>query len=249
MLSFSQTGFHPLQFNRSFSTLSNHRQLKSHYDLQQVTLLEEPCIVVDVNDKVLGMKSKKDCHLFTNNSQGILHRAFSVFLFNTQGDLLLQRRSPAKITFPGYYTNSCCSHPLYIPAELTENDTVGVKIAAQRRLEFELGIQKKQIPIEKFDYLTRIHYCAAAENPWGEHEIDYILFIKADVDLNLNLNEVSEHRYVSLQEFPQFYKSLATDGISVTPWFQLITSNFLLHWWKNLSNIDAIKDLNTIHRL
>ncbi|KAG0420515.1 hypothetical protein HPB47_003452 [Ixodes persulcatus] len=70
------------------------------FDPTQVQLLEEQCILVDEQDRVLGSGSKKDCHLMTNINKGLLHRAFSVFLFNSKDELLLQQRSDAKITFP-----------------------------------------------------------------------------------------------------------------------------------------------------
>ena len=75
----------------------------------------------------------------------MLHRAFSVFLFNTSGELLLQQRSDAKITFPGHFTNTCCSHPLNIAGELEDEDAVGVRRAAQRKLKHELGITAEQV--------------------------------------------------------------------------------------------------------
>lgn len=65
-------------------------------------------------------------HQMTNINNGMLHRAFSVFLFNQKGELLLQQRSDAKITFPGYWTNTCCSHPLYFEIELEEKDQKGI---------------------------------------------------------------------------------------------------------------------------
>ena len=75
----------------------------------------------------------------------MLHRAFSVFLFNTRGELLLQQRSDAKITFPGHWTNTCCSHPLSVAGELEETEAMGVKRAAQRKLQHELGIMPPQV--------------------------------------------------------------------------------------------------------
>ena len=115
------------------------------YDGEQVGLLSEECILVDENDKVIGSDSKKNCHLNVNIEAGKLHRAFSVFLFNSEGKLLLQQRSKAKITFPGLVTNTCCSHPLNFRAELEEKDCLGVRRAAQRKLEHELGIPPKQV--------------------------------------------------------------------------------------------------------
>jgi len=109
----------------------------------------------------------------TNIDKGLLHRAFSVFLFNSKNELLIQQRATEKITFPDMWTNTCCSHPLGIPgeggAELAEA-VAGVKRAAQRKLDHELGIKAAQVPIEDFKFLTRIHYKAASDGKWGEHE-------------------------------------------------------------------------------
>ena len=110
-------------------------------DSTQEKLLEEPLIMVDESDAVKGYQTKRDCHLKANIIEhGMLHRAFSVFLFNKEGDLLLQQRSDKKITFPGYITNSCCSHPLHNDEELEEYGNIGIKKAAKRRLSYELGI-------------------------------------------------------------------------------------------------------------
>lgn len=117
----------------------------SNLDATQVSLLKEECILVDENDRVIGSESKKNCHLNSNIRAGMLHRAFSVFLFNTKGELLLQQRATAKITFPECFTNTCCSHPLYHPSELEEEGNVGVRRAAQRKLKHELGIPNDQV--------------------------------------------------------------------------------------------------------
>jgi isopentenyl-diphosphate Delta-isomerase len=87
-------------------------------DFNQIRLMEEMCILVDKDDSPIGPVTKKECHLMTKINEGLLHRAFSVFLFNKEGKLLLQQRADEKITFPGFYTNTCCSHPLYIPLEM-----------------------------------------------------------------------------------------------------------------------------------
>lgn len=112
-------------------------------------------------------------HLMVNINQGLLHRAFSVFLFNSKNQLLLQQRAVGKITFPDMWTNTCCSHPLGIPGEggsdLSEA-IAGVKRAAQRKLEQELGINSTQVPLFMFKFLTRIHYKASSDEKWGEHE-------------------------------------------------------------------------------
>ncbi|KAH6699670.1 NUDIX hydrolase domain-like protein [Leptodontidium sp. MPI-SDFR-AT-0119] len=188
----------------------------------------------DENDKPIGNLSKKICHLMTNIERGLLHRAFSVFLFNSKNELLLQQRATEKITFPDMWTNTCCSHPLGIPSETgidLQESLMGVKRAAQRKLDQELGVNAALVPIENFNFLTRIHYKAASDGRWGEHEIDYILFIKADVDLQPNLNEVRETKFVTAD----YLRSMFNDSnLKFTPWFKLICNSLLFEWWERL---------------
>ena len=117
----------------------------SSLDETQVQLLAEECILIDESDNVIGSDTKKNCHLNDQIEAGKLHRAFSVFLFNSAGKLLLQQRAPAKITFPEYFTNTCCSHPLYRKGELEEEGAIGVRRAARRKLEHELGISQDKV--------------------------------------------------------------------------------------------------------
>ena len=114
-------------------------------------------------------------HLMSNINRGLLHRAFSLFLFNpTTKKLLLQQRAAEKITFPNQWTNTCCSHPLHNALELGmdfERSIMGVKRAAQRKLGHELGIQAGEVPLENMRFLTRVHYLSpSGEGVWGEHE-------------------------------------------------------------------------------
>ena len=115
-----------------------------------------------------------------NIDAGLLHRAFSVFLFDSDNRLLLQQRASEKITFPDMWTNTCCSHPLGVPGE-TGSDLAasvqGAKRAAQRKLDQELGIKAEQVPLNDFRFLTRIHYKAPSDGKWGEHESKTPLFI------------------------------------------------------------------------
>ena len=111
----------------------------------QEQLLEEKCILINDQDEVIGEATKRECHLNSNIKKGMLHRAFSVFLFSNNKELLLQQRSDEKITFPGRFTNTCCSHPLSCPQELEENDFLGVRRAAQRKLHHELGIKASEV--------------------------------------------------------------------------------------------------------
>lgn len=207
-------------------------------DAEQRRLMTEQCIIVDENDRVLGSGSKEQCHQMKNIDAGLLHRAFSLFLFNSDGRLLLQQRSKQKITFPSRWTNTCCSHPLYFPEELEEPNHVGVKRAAQRKLEHELGIPRGTIPLDDFHFLTRIHYKAHSDNTlWGEHEVDHILFVQKDVEVKINENEVEATRYVSKHELVKMIKDGNLEGGFITPWFEMIARNFLYHWWDNLALI------------
>jgi isopentenyl-diphosphate delta-isomerase len=108
-----------------------------------------------------------------NINKGMLHRAFSAFLFRpSDGKLLLQRRAAEKITFPNTWTNTCCSHPLHglQDSDNEEDGELGARRAASRKLEHELGIPRSKTPVNEFQYLTRIHYLAPSDGVWGEHE-------------------------------------------------------------------------------
>jgi len=129
----------------------------------------------------------------------MLHRAFSVFLFNSEGKLLMQQRAAQKVTYPLFWTNTCCSHPLNLPDEISEENQIGnnsyikivenaigmsilltkehytvffpgVKRAAIRKLQHELGIPSKQLTVNDFKFLTRLHYKSEYDDEWGEHE-------------------------------------------------------------------------------
>ena len=86
-------------------------------DAEQARLMEERVVVVDKDDKVVRYASKKETHLNENISTGLLHRAFSLFLFDKDNRLLLQQRAAAKITFPSHWTNTVCSHPIHFTLE------------------------------------------------------------------------------------------------------------------------------------
>ncbi|PGH13621.1 isopentenyl-diphosphate delta-isomerase [Polytolypa hystricis UAMH7299] len=221
------------------------------YDEEQIRMMEEMCIVLDDNDQPIGSASKKTCHLMTNIDRDLLHRAFSVFLFDKDNKLLLQQRATEKITFPDMWTNTCCSHPLGIPGETgtgLDEAVEGVRRAAVRKLDQELGIKAEQIPLEKFEFLTRIHYKAPSDGKWGEHEIDYILFIQADVELTINPNEVRDSTWVSADELKKMFEE---PGLKFTPWFKLICNTFLFDWWSKLGTeeFEKFKNDRTLHRM
>ena len=228
--------------------------LLAGYDEEQIRLMDEMCIVLDNDDMPIGSASKKACHLMSNIKQGLLHRAFSAFVFHPQTKkLLLQQRATEKITFPDMWTNTCCSHPLAHPAETGNGDlqsnVEGAKRAAQRKLGHELGIPSHQVPVSDFSFLARIHYLAPSDGNWGEHEIDYILFIEADVTLNINENEVRDTRWVSADELRQMFKDVETKSgkdknLKYTPWFRLICESMLFAWWDKLAE-GKLKDVES----
>ena len=231
---------------------------------QEDLMITDECILLDNDDSIIGHVNKKESHIFSNEQpRGRLHRAFSVFLFDNEGKLLLQQRASDKITFPSVWTNTCCSHPLSgqspneadTPEQVADGSVPGVKAAAVRKLLHELGIKASDVPISSFKFITRLHYWAAdvvthgEHSPWGEHEIDYILFIKADVKLNLNKEEVEASKYVTLKELQAMMH--VNSGMLWSPWFRIIVDSFLIHWWKDLDRTLTTNDLTdykTIYR-
>jgi len=216
-----------------------------NYDSSQVDLLKEECITVDDCDVIQGRASKMDCHLKSEGPP--LHRAFSVFLFNRNNELLMQRRADSKILFPRHFTNTCCSHPLFTEAETVEENQLGVKLAARRKLFQELGIPGHQIPIEEMKFVTRIRYRADSCERWAENEIDYILFIKCQekVTVDYNANEVESFIWVGLDDLDKFAQEWP-----LSPWFKkMLESGKLRHWWSNLDKLDSVAQPDVIHNL
>ncbi|XP_058102514.1 isopentenyl-diphosphate Delta-isomerase I isoform X1 [Magnolia sinica] len=186
-------------------------------------------------------------------SENLLHRAFSVFLFNSKNELLLQQRSATKVTFPKVWTNTCCSHPLYRDSELIDENFLGVKNAAQRKLFDELGIPAEDLPIDQFVPVGRMLYKAPSDGKWGEHELDYLLFIVRDVHLHPNPEEVADVKYVNRDQLKELLRKAdaGEEGVKLSPWFKLVVDNFLLKWWDHLERgtlAEAI-DMKTIHKL
>ncbi|KAB5512355.1 hypothetical protein DKX38_029383 [Salix brachista] len=238
------------------------------------------CILVDENDRVVGHDSKYNCHLWENILKGnALHRAFSVFLFNSKHELLLQQRSKTKVTFPLVWTNTCCSHPLYRESELIDEDVLGVRNAAQRKLFDELGIPAKDVPVDQFSPLGRILYKAPSDGKWGEHEqslqlpvmiafysllicrshisfnfaVDYLLFIVRDVSVNPNPDEVADIKYVNQDELKELLRKAdaGEEGLKLSPWFRLVVDNFLFKWWDHVEKgtLEEAAEMKTIHKL
>ncbi|CCK71568.1 isopentenyl-diphosphate delta-isomerase IDI1 KNAG_0H01540 [Huiozyma naganishii CBS 8797] len=222
-------------------------------DEEQVRLMAENCIVVDWDDTVVGAGTKRACHRMENIAKGLLHRAFSCFLFNSRGELLLQRRASEKITFPMLWTNTCCSHPLCVEDEM--DGVEGAQTACVRKLEHELGIPPQEVATRgSFHFLNRIHYmapCGGDDNPWGEHEIDYIFVYKVregqELTVNANVNEVEEYKWIGLSEFKAMLAD--TENQHFTPWFKIICKHYLFKWWGALDNIEQFENDSNVYRM
>ncbi|GLT60032.1 hypothetical protein SLA2020_328210 [Shorea laevis] len=222
--------------------------------VQRRLMFEDECILVDENDNVVGHESKYNCHLWEKIQSGnMLHRAFSVFLFNTKYELLLQQRSATKVTFPLVWTNTCCSHPLYRESELIYENSLGVRNAAQRKLLDELGIPPKDVPVDDFTPLGRMLYKAPSDGKWGEHELDYLLFIVRDVNVNPNPDEVADIKYVNREQLKELLRKAdaGEEGLKLSPWFRLVVDNFLFKWWDHVEKgiLKEAADMKTIHKL
>ncbi|PAA58696.1 hypothetical protein BOX15_Mlig009961g2, partial [Macrostomum lignano] len=197
----------------------------------QAALLSEQCILVDTSDRVLGAASKEFCHRADNVRAGrALHRAFSLFLLDSGGRLLLQRRSLLKLTFPGRWTNTCCSHPLHTADELQPG--LGVKLAAARRTRLELGLR---LPPGQMEHLATIVYQADCDSTgqWAEHEVDHVLRLRlpagANEDVQRKLwpdpNEVAATAWLADAELDDFVAERRAAGEPPTPWFELVLSS------------------------
>lgn len=159
----------------------------------------EELILVDSNDNELGFLSKQQCH----DGEGILHRAFSLFVFNTDRELLLQKRSAEKRLWPLYWSNSCCSHP---------RKRESMDVATFRRLQEELGIGARLEFVYKFSYQAKFGELGS------EHELCSVYLGKTDQSYSANANEIADARYVSRQQLEQ--ELLANPG-EFTPWFRM----------------------------
>jgi isopentenyl-diphosphate delta-isomerase len=155
-------------------------------------------ILVDDMDRPVGTMGKMEVH-----EKALLHRAFSIFIFNSKGEMLLQQRSYSKYHSAGLWTNTCCSHP---------SPGVGTLQAAQKRLAEEMGFQTE---LQKAFHFT---YKAAFENGLTEHEFDHVYIGTYNGQITPNPDEVASFCYKGL---PEIENSLKTDPAKYTSWFKI----------------------------
>ncbi len=172
----------------------------------------EELILVDELDREIGQSAKSDCHA----GNGVLHRAFSIFIFNNKHELLLQRRSAEKPLWPDYWSNNCCSHPRV--GESMEE-------AVSRRLLQELGIE---CPL---NYLYKFKYHAQYGVVGAEHEYCWVYSGRYDGEVDANETEIAEWRYIDIASLES---EMASTPESFTPWLKME--------WAQIANshLDAI---------
>lgn len=164
-----------------------------------VSFDSEELILVDRDDFEVGHLNKQQCH----DGDGLLHRAFSLFIFNKQGELLMQKRSPQKRLWPLYWSNSCCSHPRY--GEVMEEAIV-------RRLYQELGMRSDLVFLYKFIYQ------APYKNVGSEHELCWVYVGVSEDSVQANPNEVADWQFLSPAEVDH---ELAHNESRYSPWMKL----------------------------
>ena len=195
----------------------------SKLDSSQLEMMKEMCLVVDENDKVIDSVSKIDCH----RGKGIRHRAFSVLIFDSEDRLLMQQRSIEKITFPGIWANSCCSHPLDIENE-NGDEIEGVIHASKRKMFQELGIPEEVSSSWNYNHIGRFEYSCRWDDEWIEHEIDHVLIVRASPELSINENEIMDTRWLTHEEINQMLEGENEWKNSIiAPWFRMIWKHFI----------------------
>ena len=164
-----------------------------------VSFDNEALIIVDAQDRILGHGTKAELH----QGAGTLHRAFSIFLFNDAGHVLLQQRSADKPLWPEFWSNTCCSHP-------RRGESYG--IATRRRLKEELGVEA---PLR---FTHRFRYQAQFSAEGAEHELCSVYVGRIDGDPKPNPQEVSDWQWISPSALDGW---LETNPQNLTPWFKL----------------------------
>ena len=170
---------------------------------------KENVVLVDRNDNPIGLMPKLEAH-----ENGFLHRAFSVFILNRKGQLMLQRRALDKYHSPGLWTNTCCSHP---------RESESIIEAGLRRLKEEMGFTTPLEPMFSFIYKSKF------DNGLTEHEFDHVLLGYYDKPPFINAIEVSEWKWMSLEKIILEIKNKPED---FTVWFKIIFERFYNHIYK-----------------
>lgn len=165
--------------------------------------MEELVVLVDEHDNQVGLMPKMEAH-----EKAILHRAFSVFIFNNQGELMLQQRAATKYHSPLLWTNTCCSH---------QRDGETSLAAGKRRLQEEMGFVCDLTEVFQFVYK------APFDNGLTEHELDHVMIGTYNGEPNINLEEVASHKWMSLKDVKN---DMEDNPQQYTVWFKIIFKEY-----------------------
>ena len=174
--------------------------------------MQNNVILVNANDQKVGLMPKLEAHV-----RGILHRAFSVLIFNKKGELLIQQRALNKYHTPGLWSNTCCSHQIDGETNI---------LAGKRRLSEEMGFE-----VELFNFDSFI-YNAYFENGLIEHEFDHILLGVFQDSPSINKNEVNDYKWITLDKLQM---EINTTPEIYTIWFRIILEKYKLSLKKWIS--------------
>ena len=166
--------------------------------------MNEQVILVNESDIAIGAMAKLEAH-----QKGVLHRAFSVFLFNSKGEMLIQQRAFGKYHSSGLWSNTCCSHPF--PEEQTN-------AAAKRRLFEEMGIDAPLYYLYSFIYKVKL------DNELTEHEYDHVFWAVCDNKPSANLSEISNWKYIPIRSL---LDDIKLKPQAYTEWFKISINTVL----------------------
>lgn len=180
----------------------------------------ESLILVDGDDRPLGTLSKGECH----DGEGVLHRAFSIFLFDREGRLLIQRRGDDKRLWPGYWANSCCSHPR-AGEDMAE--------ATERRMREELGVSAE------LEFVYKFQYQAGYRDLGAEHELCWVYLGRTTAgEIQPNPAEISDWRFLTAEEVDAL---IADEAADVAPWFRMEWRELRREHWPRVERLRQSK--------
>lgn len=162
----------------------------------------EEVILVNSQDEVVGSMEKLEAH-----RKGELHRAFSILVYNSNGEMLLQKRASSKYHSGGLWTNACCSH---------QKPNEGSRQAAKRRLKEEIGIDANP------EFLYKFIYKAKLDNGLTEHEYDHVFTCTSDQHPKLNLDEAEDYKYIPMKDL---FEDIDANPFHYTFWFRMIVDH------------------------
>jgi isopentenyl-diphosphate delta-isomerase len=162
----------------------------------------ESVVLVDEHDNAVGIMEKMEAH-----QKGLLHRAFSILLFNNKGEMLLQKRASQKYHSGGLWTNTCCSHPL--PGETMTN-------ATSRKLKQEMGIDTN------IEFAFKFIYKSPLDKDLVEHEFDHVFIGTFNGTPSINKEEVEDWKFIDLKSL---HHDINKNPDAYTVWFKLIVNH------------------------